>query len=209
MPDIYSFQADTMNMIKLIIFDIGDVIINFNDDEYISYITKKLHINAKDFTKCLGPLVVKMEYGAMRLKETEDTLAKRFNTSDSGLEWVKSYKKMAKLNRPVLELVNHLSKRYKIALLSNVGRARYIEGLQLTKGIKTDHVFASCYIKMRKPEARIYRYALEKMKINPEEAIFIDNMEENVIGARKLGIKSILFIGYKPLVRDLKKLKII
>ena len=198
-----------MNMIKLIIFDIGDVIINFNDDEYISYITKKLHINAKDFTKCLGPLVVKMEYGAMRLKETEDTLAKRFNTSDSGLEWVKSYKKMAKLNRPVLELVNHLSKRYKIALLSNVGRARYIEGLQLTKGIKTDHVFASCYIKMRKPEARIYRYALEKMKINPEEAIFIDNMEENVVGARKVGIKSIRFTDYKSLVKDLKKFKII
>ena len=197
-----------MNMIKLIIFDIGDVIINFNDDEYISYITKKLHINAKDFTKCLGPLVVKMEYGAMRLKETEDTLAKRFNTSDSGLEWVKSYKKMAKLNRPVLELVNHLSKRYKIALLSNVGRARYIEGLQLTKGIKTDHVFASCYIKMRKPEARIYRYALEKMKINPEEAIFIDNLKVNTDGAERVGIRSIRFVNYKGLLAHLKKLTI-
>jgi HAD superfamily hydrolase (TIGR01509 family) len=198
-----------MNMIKLIIFDIGDVIINFNDEEYVSYITKKLHTNAKTFMKCLEPLVTKMEYGAMNLKETEDTLAKRFNTSDSGLEWVKSYRKMARLNKPVFVLVNHLSKRYEVALLSNVGRARYIESLQLLDGIKADRVFASCYIKMRKPEARIYKYALKKMGMKPEEAIFIDNMKENVVGARKVGIKSILFTGYKPLVRDLKKLKII
>ena len=47
------------------------------------------------------------------------------------------------------------------------------------------------------------------MGMKPEEAIFIDNMKENVVGARKVGIKSILFIGYKPLVRDLKALKII
>ncbi len=197
-----------MNMIKLIIFDIGDVLINFNDDEYINYISKKLHINAKDFTNCLNPLVVKMEYGAASLKQTEDALAKRFNTSDGSLEWIQSYRKIAKLNRQVFNLINSLSKRYKVVLLSNVGRARYIEGLQLIKGVKVDRVFASCYIKMRKPEARIYRYALKKMDTAPSEAVFIDNMEENVIGARKVGIKAIKFVGYEQLVKDLRKLKI-
>ena len=108
----------------------------------------------------------------------------------------------------MFNLVNLLSKRYRIALLSNVGRARYIEGLQLLDGIKTDRVFASCYIKMRKPEAGIYRYALKKMGVKAGEAIFIDNMEENVAGARKVGIRSILFTGYGRLVKDLKRLKI-
>ena len=81
-------------------------------------------------------------------------------------------------------------------------------GLQLIKGVKVDRVFASCYIKMRKPEARIYRYALKKMDTAPSEAVFIDNMEENVIGARKVGIKAIKFVGYEQLVKDLRKLKI-
>jgi epoxide hydrolase-like predicted phosphatase len=196
-------------MIKLIIFDIGDVLINFNDAQYIRYVTRKHHIDSEEFKRSLNPLVKKMEYGASTLQETEKTLAKKFKISKMSLEWNTSYRKIARLNKPVFELVNRLSKRYAIALLSNVGQDRYIEGRGLLDGIHADKVFASCYIKMRKPEARIYRYALKKMGVKPSEAVFIDNMEENVVGARKVGIKSIRFTNYRALVKDLKRLKII
>jgi len=142
-------------MIKLIIFDIGDVLIDFNDEQYIAYITRKHHINSEEFKRSLGPLVTKMEYGDLTLQEAENTLAKKFKLSKMGLEWNTSYREIARLDKPVFELVNRLSKRYTIALLSNVGRARYIESLGLLDGIRADKVFASCYIKMRKPEARI------------------------------------------------------
>jgi glucose-1-phosphatase len=195
-------------MIKLIIFDIGDVLINFNDEQYIRYITKKHRIDSKEFKRSLKPLVTRMEYGNLTLQDAENALAKKFKLSKMGLEWNTSYREIARLNKSVFSLVNRLSKRYTIALLSNVGRARYIEGLGLLDGIKADRVFASCYIKMRKPEARIYRYALKKMGVNPIEAIFIDNMEENVVGARRVGITSIQFTNYGNLVKDLKRLKI-
>lgn len=195
-------------MIKLIIFDIGDVLINFNDKQYIDYITGKHHIKPNEFERSLNPLITRMEYGTFTLQETESTLSKKFKISRRGLEWNESYRKIARLNKPVFKLANHLSKRYTIALLSNVGRARYIEGLRLLNGIRADRIFASCYIKMRKPESRIYRYVLKKMGVKPSDAIFIDNLEGNVVGAREVGIRSIRFTSYGSLVKDLKRLKI-
>jgi HAD superfamily hydrolase (TIGR01509 family) len=61
---------------------------------------------------------------------------------------------------------------------------------------------------MAKPDPRIYRYVLKKMDIKPSEAIFVDNLKRNTNGAEKVGIKSIQFINYRKLVKDLKKLKI-
>lgn len=196
-------------MIKLIIFDIGDVLIDFNDKQYISYITEKLHINLKEFAKSLEPLINKMEYGTLRLQDAKAMLSKRFRVSKRSLEWIESYRRIAKLNKPIFKLANSLSKRYKIALLSNVGRARYIEGLRLLNGISADGIFASCYIKMRKPEPRIYRRVLRKMDVKPSEAIFIDNLKENVAGARKVGIESIKFTDYRHLVSSLRQLNIL
>jgi FMN phosphatase YigB (HAD superfamily) len=46
------------------------------------------------------------------------------------------------------------------------------------------------------------------MGAKPSEAIFIDDLKRNVIGARKVGIKSIQFIGYEDLVKHLKVLGI-
>ena len=195
-------------MIKLIIFDIGDVLIYFNDEQYICYITGKLHINEEQFKKDLQPLIKKMEYGAIGLQDTENALSRRFKVSKRGLEWVESYRKMARMNRPVFNLIKRLHKKYRIALLSNVGRARYIEGLRLINRVSADHIFASCYIKMRKPEPRIYRYALGKMGMKPGETIFIDNLRENVKGAMRVGIRSIVFTDYAHLVKSLKALGI-
>jgi putative hydrolase of the HAD superfamily len=196
-------------MIKLIIFDIGDVLIDFKDEQYVDYITDKLCLNKAEFSAALKPLRDDMERGACTLREAEAALTKKFKVSRNSLEWVTTYRKIARRDNYVFRLLTRLSKRYKIALLSNVGRARYIESLRLLKDVPADAVFASCYLKMRKPEHKIYRYVLEKMEVKPNEAVFIDNMKENVVAAEEVGIKSIQFIDYWRLVMDLRRLKIL
>ena len=46
---------------------------------------------------------------------------------------------------------------------------------------------------IRKPDAGIYRFALEKLKCNPEECMFIDDRVKNLIPAKELGIQVIHF----------------
>jgi putative hydrolase of the HAD superfamily len=44
-----------------------------------------------------------------------------------------------------------------------------------------------------KPETEIYNNALKQAGISPEEAVFIDDLEENVKAADRLGMKGILY----------------
>ncbi|MDX9883560.1 MAG: HAD family phosphatase [Prolixibacteraceae bacterium] len=56
-----------------------------------------------------------------------------------------------------------------------------------------DHIVISCYHGVNKPERRIYEIALNEMDIKPEQAIFIDDRQENIDAANNLGITGILF----------------
>ena len=46
---------------------------------------------------------------------------------------------------------------------------------------------------MIKPYEGIYKYILDKYKLNPEECLFIDDRKENIEGAEKFKIKVELF----------------
>ena len=51
--------------------------------------------------------------------------------------------------------------------------------------------FSSCYLGVRKPVARIYEIALDVMHVEPATSLFVDDREENVQGARALGIHAL------------------
>jgi 2-haloacid dehalogenase len=60
--------------------------------------------------------------------------------------------------------------------------------------------------KMKKPDANIYTLTLDRYKIIPENAVFIDDKLENVHAATKLGIHGIHFTSAAKLKRDLETL---
>ena len=59
---------------------------------------------------------------------------------------------------------------------------------------------------MRKPDINIYKYVLEKIKKEPEECVFIDDREANLIAPKNLGIKTILFHTREQCENELKLL---
>jgi len=56
---------------------------------------------------------------------------------------------------------------------------------------------------VRKPNPKIYEFALAKTGSSPEETIFIDDKQRMLEPARKMGIKTILFISPRKLKEDL------
>lgn len=46
---------------------------------------------------------------------------------------------------------------------------------------------------MRKPESRIFSYALERIQCPPENCIFIDNSVKNLNPAQAMGMHTVLF----------------
>ena len=80
-------------------------------------------------------------------------------------------------------------------LVSNASRRQpeywpRVPGSQLFGGT----VISACH-RCVKPQAEIYRIALEQFQLRPEECLFIDDMEQNIQGAQALGIPGFLFTG--------------
>ena len=57
--------------------------------------------------------------------------------------------------------------------------------------------------KLVKPDSAIYRLALARFGLEPEEAVFIDDNAANVAGAQALGIRSVLFTEEADARREL------
>ena len=195
-------------MPKLIIFDIGGVIEHFAEERYINYICGKLHLDRKVFGNELLRILPSAEEGRISTREMLERVSLLFGVGFRKLEWVGSMRKLATINPEVARLVNALGTRYRVVLLTNVSKSRYLENVRMGffRKVKCGRVYASCYLGMSKPGQQIYRYVLKKEGVRPEDAVFVDNMLANVKGARKVGLVGIRFVGYKKLARDLRKL---
>lgn len=84
-------------------------------------------------------------------------------------------------------------KGFKTALLTNNGWAddEKTTSICLQNVDIFDIVVESCKVKMRKPFPEIYLLTAEKLGLKPEQCVFIDDLEANIEGAKKVGMKGI------------------
>jgi putative hydrolase of the HAD superfamily len=100
----------------------------------------------------------------------------------------------------MIELVRTLKAKYglKVLVVSNEGRGlnEYrIRKFKLNELV--DSFISSCYVQLRKPDADIFRVALDTAQVTANQAIFIDNTLMFVQIAEGLGIRSILHMDYR------------
>ncbi len=69
-----------------------------------------------------------------------------------------------------------------------------------------DVIVISAEEKVAKPDPRIYHLVLERLAVNPAEAIFLDDFSENVEAAAMLGLHSIHFRSSEQARRDMRAL---
>lgn len=53
-----------------------------------------------------------------------------------------------------------------------------------------EQIIASCHLGVRKPDAGFYTGLLEAVDASPTEVLFVDDREENVVGARAVGLRA-------------------
>lgn len=98
------------------------------------------------------------------------------------------------LNAELTAYFAGLRPRYRTAILSNsfVG-AQEREQARYGFGDLCDLVVYSHEEGMRKPDRRIYALTCERLGVEPEESLFLDDVEEHVAAARAVGMHAILF----------------
>ena len=79
--------------------------------------------------------------------------------------------------------------------------------LKLTGGYHGfDPVILSYKEKLSKPNPRIYQIAIQHAGVKPQEILFIDNMEENIIAAKKAKMKTVLAKNSDQVIADVKQI---
>jgi 2-haloacid dehalogenase len=64
-------------------------------------------------------------------------------------------------------------------------------------------------VKAIKPDPRIYQILLDRCGIDPQRAVFIDDVVRNIETARRLGLHGIVFSGAEALRRELAQLRLL
>ncbi|SHM84247.1 putative hydrolase of the HAD superfamily [Chitinophaga jiangningensis] len=101
----------------------------------------------------------------------------------------------------MLELIRAVKATHgvKIAIVNNEGRELNEHRIHhFGIGSIADFYISSCFVHFRKPDADIYRIALDIAQVKPEEVVYIEDRSMFVDVARGLGINSICHTGYEP-----------
>src|SRR5262249_22752282 len=103
-----------------------------------------------------------------------------------------------------LALLKELRGKYRLAILSNVNIMHWEYIRQRHSFMEWfDHPVASYKVGHRKPEPEIYLYTLRVANVPAERAVFIDDVEAHVTGARAVGIHAFRFLDAETLQKDL------
>ncbi|MGD0648924.1 MAG: HAD family phosphatase [Acidobacteriaceae bacterium] len=95
----------------------------------------------------------------------------------------------------------------KTGILSNIGDAMELGVLGRFPALAefTHHTF-SHRLGIAKPDAGIYRHAVEGLGVPAGEILFVDDREENIVAARAAGMVAVQYLGHGGFVAEMGRL---
>ena len=187
-------------MIKNVIFDFGNVLIDWNpaylflpyfngDEEKCRFFTDHV-CNREWFTR--------MDRGESMDKCVAELQQQYPQYADAVAMFRDRWFEMCSGEIPgMLELIQDLkSKGVGVYGLTNWPAETFDEARRRFKTIASiDNIVVSSHVKLAKPEPAIYQLLLSKYNLNPEECVFIDDRKDNIDTAIRLGMNGIVFPG--------------
>lgn len=184
-------------MIKNIVFDIGNVILNFDIDDVLNRFTNDEFEKKFIFENIINsPEWLKnglIDTGFVSIDDAISIVQDRTNHINDYLieRFWKTYNDYAEVDKRLLEIIRRLkNNNYKIFLLSNINpyTHEFINKSNLLE-VVDGYVF-SYQEHMIKPFDSIYNILIQRYSIIPSESLFIDDNQKNVDTGNKLGFIS-------------------
>ena len=214
----YEKIVGEMNMIKNIIFDIGNVILNFNIKEALQKFTsnkieqKFILKNIINSPEWLGNALI--DTGYISREDAIEIVKDRTNHCNDKLivDFWKNYNDFAQVNTKVLNLIQKLKdNNYKIYLLSNINP--YTFEFVNKSGLfdLVDGYVLSYQEHKIKPYKAIYNVLLERYNLIPNESVFIDDNKNNIETGNSMGIisKKVEPDDYYSIIKIIKEFNLI
>ncbi len=188
-------------MIKAIIFDCFGV---FCVDSWVAAFNHFATDLDRQYTP-FADVMAANNRGLIDMDEANSRIAEVMDITAE--EWAEELLQFDGMDRAMLDYVLELKTEYRTALLTNLGPGRlrdFFGEEELTRHF--DYAVASGDIGYIKPEPEAFEHMLEHLGIQAYEAVFVDDRESNVSGAKHAGLHSVLFRNKLQLKKELKVL---
>ncbi|MEU8483186.1 HAD family phosphatase [Streptomyces sp. NPDC048641] len=165
-----------------------------------------LRLLAKD--ERVGALLVDHEEGRIGQREFEDGFAERLRAHGAdaqGPGLLSLIQTELRPDRAMLDLVAEVRNAgHRVGLLSNSLGDDCYAGFDLESMF--DAVVISGEIGVRKPSRRAYAIACERLGTEPAETVMVDDLEHNIVAARRAGLAGIVHREATATAQELRSL---
>ena len=197
-------------MIKNIVFDIGNVLVDFGWKPFFA----KFNITDEELDKIAkatvyDPIWNEIDRGVMSEEEVLERFVANCPEMEAKIrEIYENFQGLLKIFDYTRGWIIDLKRRgYKVYCLSNMSFKAVRECWDALSFIEElDGYILSCDVKLTKPEPEIYKALFDKYNLKPEECIFIDDLPRNVEGAKAAGMHAIVFKRVKEAEEEIAKI---
>jgi putative hydrolase of the HAD superfamily len=190
-----------LTKIKNIVFDLGNVLLNLDFDASIRAF-QKLGLNSEVVNReqaYADPVFYELEVGKTtpeKFRSRVRQVLKNMDATDRQIDdgWCAMIRDIPAKR---VGMLKELANKFNVYLFSNTNAIhinrlhnefREMHGIEFSSLFVKD--FYSHEIHERKPDLASYLKVIELSGIIPEETLFVDDLEKNILGAEKAGLKT-------------------
>ncbi len=198
--------------IKAFITDFGGVLVRTRTDRSRRELERRLALSPNTLEQRVfaSELSLHAQSGAMEETVFWRELERDLDLMRFGLTWEVFQREFFEddfLDEELIALIRSLRPALKTGLISNAWSGlREVLHTRVPIAAAFDVIVVSAEEKIMKPDPRIYHAALDRLGVQPQEAIFLDDFSKNVDAASALGLHGIHFTSSEQAQRDIRAL---
>ena len=141
-------------------------------------------------------------------KNVAKSLGREYDQAQMEKLWQEDFEELTNLDDEVIRIIQKLRKNYKVALISNIIKPHIDICEKIGVFNNFDLTMLSCELGLTKDSEKIFEDTLEKLDLQPDECIFIDDIGKFVKIANQVGMQGILYKNAGQLKEELMKIGI-
>ncbi len=196
-------------MIQTIFFDAGGVLFHFKSG--LREMATKHNLEYSDFERVFRKYDDQVVKGLMSPQHLWELYQEELNFQEPNIDyldyWVSRLTPIPETHQFVRELIDD---QYPVGLITNLYAGVFEKAVEYghIPNLSYVCVIQSSIVHMMKPEEEIYLHAQQQAKANPEDILFIDDRQEFLEPASKLGWKTYHFDENDPTasIADIQKI---
>ncbi|MGE5558920.1 MAG: HAD family hydrolase [Bacillota bacterium] len=197
-------------MIKAIVFDLGNVVINISIDRIFAYWAAGLGLPAGEIASrfVFDEAYENFERGRISAPDYIKHIADKYGIVLTETLFTDGWNSIFGGVIPgVGPLLRGLKTGYRLAALSNTNEihAEYFKALYKDTLAFFEQIFVSNEIGARKPDARAFQAVLDYLKLAPGEILFLDDNPAFTAKAGAIGMRTVLVSSFEATVNGLKE----